>query len=287
MAACCGARAGDVRNQGNSDSLSKELLSIKSIFVGPRFGPFVLGAIAGVLAFRCREPIVDTLKETFDAVLGKAEQPAWALQSGVALALIAVVVLIVKPDLLDHIKSVKAGGFEATFVARSATVRTARLENGDLTEKLAISLYSNYERDFLGPAGPRGRAREWFDQLGGLPERFSIATTLFQNYVEIVIKSVICLDENDVRRMALDDPDLIAYAATWQRFILDLNDGHNDFSEAALRSVLEDLRARSMRFADHVTRLAPKCETKIKAVARSDVSPAADAGHHLVLLHPG
>src|SRR5436309_2740189 len=109
----------------DGDFLPKNLLSLKSLLIGPRFAPLALGALAGIAAFYLHEQIAEVAERTLKAVLGEAEQPAWALQSGIAVGLIAISVLMIKPDLLNYVTSFKAAGIEATFAARSANVQTS------------------------------------------------------------------------------------------------------------------------------------------------------------------
>src|ERR1700688_5044408 len=80
--------------------LSKDVLAIRSIFLGVRFQAFAFGIVVAVFAFILRDRIAGLSREFFNAILGNGEQTAWPLQSAVALVVVVAVVIGIRPDLL-------------------------------------------------------------------------------------------------------------------------------------------------------------------------------------------
>jgi hypothetical protein len=244
--------------------LSKDVLAIRSIFLGVRFQAFAFGIVVAVFAFILRDRIAGLSREFFNAILGNGEQTAWPLQSAVALVVVVAVVIGIRPDLLAYLRSFKVGGFEATFAESSTLVREAKtnLNLSGLSERFTLKVYRDFEKYYLKQDSDRGRARLWFDKSGIEKERSKIAATLFAAYIDPVIVSLTCLEERDALEIATSDQNLIGYGTTWKTFLLELNNGKADLSEDSIRSFLKRVRDFSSRFVANATEFASECMKK-------------------------
>ena len=260
--------------------LSKNVLAIRSIFLGVRFQAFIFGIVVAILAFILRDGIAGWSRELFNAILGKGEQTAWPLQSGVALVVVVAVVIGIRPDLLAYLRSFKVGGFEATFAESSTLVREAKtnLNLSGLSERFSLKVYRGFKSEFLSQDSDRGHARRWFDKSHIEQERSKIAATLFGSYVDPVIVSLTCLEEKDALEVATNDQNLIAYGAAWKTFLLELNREKANLSQDSVKSFLKRVKDLSSKFVAHAVEAAPDCpqqqvENKAEPSQAAVVSP--------------
>ena len=85
----------------------------------------MLWAEFGWLVRDYRSEIGDKLKELFDTFLSNTDHPPWALQAGVALFVFFGGALVVYPDLLNWMQTLRAGDMEAKFATSSNRIPTS------------------------------------------------------------------------------------------------------------------------------------------------------------------
>ncbi|MHC2290366.1 hypothetical protein [Bradyrhizobium barranii] len=251
-------------------ALTQPLLFLQSFFVGLRVQALLVGIISGLVFRQYRVPLVSLAGRVGDAVIGDKDKTAWALQSALAIGLIAIGVFAIRPDILSYLRSVKLGTVEATFADQGPLpLRDARLNLRDFREKVAVEQYKKFREDFISKTSARGLARR---VLGGhaqsstlQTETGEIAALLFEYYVNPVLGSVLCLAKVHSLRTAIHDPDLSAYASTWEDFLLNVHAGIPELTANELNSFLTALRGRYEPFVERVSRLNPSCMKPVVA----------------------
>jgi competence protein ComGC len=166
--------------------------SVYSTLVAPR----VVGVFSGFLigAFLVQSIPFSNL------VSGAPSLPWWGLPAGVVLLIIAVLLLLVRPDFLDSLQSFKAAGIEATFAARSSNLREVELNLNDVSQKLTLEDYQNFADDFIEGKSARGKVTAWFDKSPMKTERIEILKLIFNNYINPIVVSLSCLNISAVYR---------------------------------------------------------------------------------------
>jgi hypothetical protein len=148
-----------------------------------RWIPYVIFFIMLVVVLiAASEPSIDWLP---------AFVSSWALQSLVAIITLLLIVLAIKPDLLDKLESFKAGDVEAKFASVSTATREARVITNDLTGRVAIDIWLNF-KEYYREGSPRDDALE-FDGSEIKELRKRLRDLLFEDYVEPLIRSLACL----------------------------------------------------------------------------------------------
>lgn len=239
------------------------ILIIKSYLVGVRVQALVIGVLSGFAFKQYQTQLGDFIERLSNAVIGSGENTAWALQSAVAVGLIAIGLFAVRPDFLLYLRSFKFGTVEATFGDQGPLpLRDARLNLREFREKVAIRQYSNFRNDFMAEDSPRGFARRELTEPKNAAlqrETGEIAALIFEGYVNPVLGSILCLDKVHAIRAAIQDPDLAAYAAVWEDFLRKLHDKKLDLTRATLAFFLAQLRERSAPFIARARSLNDSC----------------------------
>jgi hypothetical protein len=240
-------------------SLWDSLLWLRSPFLGARFQYLIWGGAIGVLTQLYRQQIGAASRQAFDATIGATANTAWALQGTLALLIIAAVVLAIKPDLLNYVRSFEYGGFKATFAEHSTTARSADLNYKDLLWGFTLDRYQDFDQNYVGESSARARFSRLFYSQYFIDERKFVTRALFPNYVDPVVASLICLERNHPTKVAAFDLDLIEYGARWVGFLSNLKAGPEAPSLNEVKSFLSDLN----RFAEGVTayvhKIVPAC----------------------------
>jgi hypothetical protein len=271
----------------DSAILPNKILALKSVFVGVRVQALALGMLLGFFAFQNQIHLAHISRQLGKAIIGDKESTAWVLQSAVALVVILVVVFAVRPDFFDYLRTLKVGGFEATFAERSSiAVREASLHLIDLKEDLTLVEYKDFGEKFLAPDSARGQARKLFDGSKVEGESGEIARKLFATYIDPIIISLTCLNKKRALATAAHDYDLITYSAAWEHFLLALHKGNATFSQEEIRPFLEKLRDLSWSVARKANKIHPECmkEEADKTAGRA-ADKAADKILKVVLQH--
>lgn len=241
------------------------MLVLKSYLVGVRMQALTIGILSGIAFRQYRWPLRRFGHRLGKAVIGDKENTAWALQSAVAIGLIAVGFFVVRPDFLLYLRSFKFGTVEATFGDQGPLpLRDARLNLRDFREKLFVDQYhANYFSDnFLSENSPRGlaRSRLTVPQNSALQkEAGEVTALLFGRYVSPVLSSIYCLDSAHALRAANHDPDLAAYSSAWEDFLLQVHRNKSLLTPVELESFLTVLRNSSIPFVERARRASPRC----------------------------
>jgi hypothetical protein len=193
-----------VASEPYDEKLPGSLRWLVIFLLKPRLLSFVSGGLLGWWASRYRHPLAARLNDFYSAFLGSETKSSWALQSVVAIIALLLVVLAVKPDLLDKLESFKAGEVEARFASISTTTREARALTNELSKEITIQSWVNFKKNYR--EGPREDALE-FDHSAIKELRKEIRDILFEGYVEPLADFLACIHEQDRRldRIRTDD----------------------------------------------------------------------------------
>ncbi|WP_426436036.1 hypothetical protein [Bradyrhizobium genosp. P] len=238
------------------------LLSLKAFFTGVRVQCVLLAGIVGFFVEQQRENIDKAIRGLGRAVVGESEKSAWALQGAVAIGILAAIALILRPDLLQYLKSLKLGEFEATFADRAptASLREAHLNLKDFREQVAFHQYEKFEQKFLFANNSRGWARALLQSP--VQKQTSAITERLAPYVEPVIAALLCLNKAHAIRTATKDWELTAYAVVWEDFFLKLHADTKAAAEDKLQVFLAQLSLHANEFVGHVNSLAQECSAQ-------------------------
>jgi hypothetical protein len=242
-------------------SLSEYVLWVRSPFLGVRFQYLLWGAACGVLAQLFRTQIAAMARQSFDAAIGSGESTAWVLQGTLAILIIAAAVFLIKPDLLTYVRSFEYGGFKATFADHSTATSVADLKYKDLLWGFTLEQYSRarFNKFYVDKDSDRAYFGDlFFDSKVG-DERKKITTALFNNYVEPVIESLICLEKNHPIRVAAFDQGLIKYGARWVNFLAHLKAEPSSLDFNSVQAFLEDINRFSSATTIYVKSIVPEC----------------------------
>jgi hypothetical protein len=135
------------------DWFSTGFYKFKGFLLSPRVLALAGGFVVGLWASRYRQAIGRRSRHFFLALLGTKKKSPWALQSAVAIVLLFAIILMLKPDLLEHIESLKAGEVEAKFSSVSTTTReAARMSLSDLSREVTVEQWIDFKKNFLSGA---------------------------------------------------------------------------------------------------------------------------------------
>ncbi|MBR0773695.1 hypothetical protein JQ625_02515 [Bradyrhizobium diazoefficiens] len=239
------------------------MLVLKSYLVGVRVQTLIIGILTGVLFRQYRVSLMSFATRLANAVIGSGENTAWALQGALAVGLVAIGLFAIRPDFLLYIRSFKFGTVEATFGDQGPLpLRDARLNLREFRERVAIKQYENFRKNFILAGSPRDFARRRLtgEENSALQaETGRIAVRIFENYVDPVLVSILCLDKVHAIRLAIQDSDLAAYAAVWENFLRSLHDKKLELTRTNLPHLLTQLRERSEPFIARARDLNGSC----------------------------
>jgi hypothetical protein len=190
----------------------------ETLMLSSRVLALLSGAAIGFWASRYRQAIAARSGEFYAALLGSETKSSWALQTAVAIIAIFLVVIAIKPDLLDNLESFKAGEVEAKFAGVSAAIREARVITNDLTRDVTLQQWVDFKKDFRDNS-PRDNALE-FDHSAIKEHRKQIRNILFEDYVEPLARLLNCLNENDRMDLLRKNEDFGRLAVTFRNKIL-------------------------------------------------------------------
>ena len=204
----------------------------------------------------------------------------------------ALVVLAIRPDFLDYLRSLKVGGVEATFAERStAAIREADLHLDDLREEISLLEYARFGPDYIYSESARGLARKLFGQKKLEDEAGPIAELLMSGYFHPVIVSVVCLNEVHEIGSVSHDKDLATFVYTLEHLLLSTHDigtlsddltldGNNkEVRLDKIKMYLARLRNSSLAVAQRVKEIAPACVDRDMGPLRGFREPKEPKGH--------
>jgi len=203
-------------------------------FSGPRFLAFGWGFVIGIFTATFRDEIQRRLNQIFWALLGTGEGSSWTFPVVLGVILIIGVMIILKPDILDNIESFKAGDFEAKFAERSSTIKEAQLGKVPIDQTATLDVWEDFDTFYLDEKAGRRTAAEWFGPKSASKSREAIFADqsiifkqLWANHINPLVGSIACLRKMELREAARKDHDLTEWGATWEDFLLKLNESSN------------------------------------------------------------
>jgi hypothetical protein len=206
-----------VADEPYDENLPELLRWFVALLLKPRLLALASGGLLGWWASCYRHPLGARLDDFYSAFLGSETKSSWALQSLVAIIALLLVVLAVKPDLLDKLESFKAGDVEAKFASISNATREARIVTNDLTKKVTIKEWLEFKKNFR--EGARNDALE-FDESEIKETRRQIRNELFEYYVEPLTQLLSCLDEDNRIDRIRRDPEFVRLTVILRNKIL-------------------------------------------------------------------
>ncbi|MCK1389786.1 hypothetical protein IVB29_03390 [Bradyrhizobium sp. 1] len=247
------------------------VLVVKSYLVGIRVQAFIVGILSGLVFRQYRRQLGNFGRRLGNAVIGdKDGSTAWALQGALAVGLIAIGLFVVRPDLLLYLKSFKFGTVEATFGDQGPLpLRDARLNLREFREKIAVRQYKKFREDFISASSPRGLARRDLSSptiVDIQQESGEIASLIFEQYVNPVLSSVLCLARAHALNEAIHDPDLSLYSSAWQDFLLQIHRDDRLLTSSLLKTFLISLPRKSAPFIKRVRDAYPECKEDLPAI---------------------
>jgi hypothetical protein len=198
------------------------LFAAEAFLASPRVIALASGVAAGIWVRHYRHGIARHLADFYDALLGTETKSSWALQAAVALVALFAILLVIKPDLLDHIESLRAGDIEAKFASASSTTREATrvalvpFRNRDTLEK-----YIDFTKEYRNPNSGRGIALALYDQSQIKEDRTEIRDIIFENYIEPFTILLSCIQRNRRIEEFRRDARLMQFAILFKNKIVD------------------------------------------------------------------
>jgi hypothetical protein len=189
----------------------------EGLLLSSRMLVLLSGAAIGFWASRYRQAIAARSADFYKAFLGTEANSSWALQSVVAIVALLLIVLAIKPDLLDHLESVKAGEVEAKFANVNITTRQANAITNELAKQSTIKQWIDFKKNYLDDS-PRDNALE-FDNSEIKEHRKKIRNILF-DYVEPLALFIDCLNEDDRMDRLRKNEDFVGLAIIFRNKIL-------------------------------------------------------------------
>jgi hypothetical protein len=168
---------------------------LEDFVFGPRVVSLSSGVAIGFWISRYRPAIVANAREFYRALLGTEKKSSWALQSAVAIMSLLGIILALKPDLLEHLQSVKAGDVEAKFSGVSAITREAVRVNLADFRTSASTLFDDYIDFRVQFLQPRDEALQ-LDTSTLKNSRVAIRDILLE-YIEPLALLISCFEKND------------------------------------------------------------------------------------------
>jgi hypothetical protein len=217
------------------------MLRLKVLLLGWRFEAIAIGFAIGWLLSFFRYPLQTGLESLFDAFIGDEKRSPWALQAAIATLALVAILLAFKPDLLDHLASLKAGNVEAQFAEISSSTRESHSVNLRAFRKTYtvgqwIPFFQQNESD---QSSGRAIAISWFDPIRNdvIRDRSDV-TKAFAAYVIPVFVYISCAEDRGSANVARHDAELAEYIIKWQEFLVGMNsqispDFINKFIEVA------------------------------------------------------
>jgi len=225
---------------------------LKGFLLGDQVIGLIAGVAAGWWASHFRDNILRRADGLYNALVSPQGHSSWALQSAVAIVALLLIVLAIKPDLLDHIESLKAGELEAKFSSVSTSTNdVARLALADINQDVSIFGLIDFKKNFL--SGARGDALEFDHSAIKLP-RMEIRNILF-DYIEPAIVLLACINKNDLTDEVKQSRHLMTLALGFRNMVLrEHDDGSMGIVGAAdwekLIRMLDDEIANLSAFLD-------------------------------------
>jgi hypothetical protein len=235
------------------------VLRAEMTVLGARFEALAIGFIFGLICSRYKETIRRKLNLLYDALLGKGENSAWALQVAIAILSILAIAMIAKPDLLDHIQSLKAGEVEATFAKTaetSSSVMQANVALADVNREVTLDQWNGFEEFYIRKDSARALASQWFSPSEVSEERTVILTNIFYNHISPIVSALICLKKFEGIEIIRRDKDIMRLGSRWKNFLLSLRE-HN--SEEDIRNFLDDSTGRISLILNDVHLINAEC----------------------------
>jgi hypothetical protein len=235
-----------------------------ALLLSERMMALLAGAALGYCASGYRHLIAARLHDFYEAFLGSDTKSSWALQSLVAIITLLLIVLAIKPDLLDKLESFKAGDVEAKFASVSTATREARVITNDLTGRVAIDIWLNF-KEYYREGSPRDDALE-FDGSEIKELRKRLRDLLFEDYVEPLIRSLACLYRDNRLDRLKSSEDFVRLAVVLRNKILkEAKDGSGAaFTKADWLAIFEMADAQTRKATEIVEKEVPQDIAKDK-----------------------
>jgi hypothetical protein len=239
---------------------------VESLMLSPRIMALLGGGAIGFWASRYRQGIAARSADFYAALIGTEAKSSWALQSLVAIIALLLIVLAIKPDMLENIESLKAGEVEAKFASVTAATREARISLNDLTKEVTLKQWIGFKNAYR-TGSPRDAALQ-FDKSVIQKRRKAIRDILFEYYVEPLALLLVCLNEDDRIDRLRKREDFVRLAIDFRNKILkETKDGTGASFSAAewtllLGAVDEQIRKAMRIIADEIPKdvVKDKCQ---------------------------
>lgn len=278
------------------------VLVLRSFFLTTRFELFVIGFLLGALININQSALRRTLRDLFLRQGDANHQPdeaggaaattedsrwSWGFQGAVALIIVVLVLVIVRPEIFSYVRSFKFAGVEATFSERSAAViKEADLHVEDLRESLTLEEYKNFYRDYIYPESPRGLARTLFGPKNLLDHSTPIAELLMIGCFRPVVASIACLNETHELGSVAQNAQLASFVYGLEHTLFNIHGTgtlsetpklavpeENDLAKKKIQNdrrelikrVLTRLRDSGLAVAQQVAKVAASCVEKDEA----------------------
>jgi hypothetical protein len=257
--------------------------AFKALLLSPRVLALLFGTVIGFWASRYREAIGARSGDFYEAFLGSETKSSWALQSMVAIVALLLMVLAIKPDLLERLESFKAGEVEAKFAGVSSATREVSTITNELAKDMTLGQWAEFKEKYLDGSA-RDAALE-FDNSEIKADRKAIRNILFLNYVVPLTHMLNCLDDDRRIEQMRRNPDFVRMALNFRNMILEAKDGNGmgpAFTADGWESLL-GLANQQIISADKTIKkdisgyiVTDKCK-KIAGIAAGRTTPAEDA----------
>jgi len=238
------------------------LLWLRSPFLGVRFQSLLWGVAAGVVTQIFRVQIAERSRQAFDATIGNKENTAWVLQGTLAILIIVAAGFAIKPDLLAYLRSLEYGGFKATFGEHSSTARGADLQYKELLWGFTLGRYEQFD-NYIGEESDRAVFGDLFFNYRTSKQKRQVTAALFTNYVQPVMKSLVCLEKKHPIKSAATDAHLIRYGARWVTFLWRLKSEPSEPTIDSVKQFLTAINDSAHGTRDYVNSIVPRCGVSV------------------------
>ncbi len=220
--------------------LTTWIYALESLILSKRFLAILIGFILGFLINKYRVTIFYTCRDIYNALLGTGGASQWALQSIFAILVLCLILLAAKPELFDHLKSIKAGEVEASFSDVSTTTREAIPHSiKDLSRDFSLESWSSFEENYL--KGARQVVVNNFDNSIIKDKRVAIRDLVFLHYIVPLESSLYCLNKYDSLDAIKTDEFRRFVLSVKNQIILEDGSGKS-FTETKWETLLSSIR---------------------------------------------
>jgi hypothetical protein len=195
---------------------------IPDIFIlpyAPRAKTLFIGIFVGFAIAIYADQIFAVSSRVFDAFITGS---SWIFTLSLSILIVILALLAINPDVASKLSSIKLSSFEAKFVQTSSNTANAKSNYTAIDIKTTLRQWEDFDTFYVSDSSTRAKAMKLYSGYNDeeVDRRRRQIKILWGNYMNVMVKSFNCLEENFALEQARHHPASMQIATAWNSFIV-------------------------------------------------------------------